>query len=289
MSGIDLHVHTTASDGRYSPAEIVRRAAVLGLAVIGISDHDTVEGIVPALEAAKAYPSLVVIPAVELSTDVPKGEVHMLGYFVDYTSVEFKSNLDRMRFSRFERALKMVEKIRRLGLDIDWQRVQEIAGEGILARPHIAQALLEKGYVTSFQDAFIKYIGRRGPAYVEREKVTPKEAVELILKAGGLPVMAHPLTVGDPEETIVALKLVGMVGLEVYYARYTSEDISHMLGLAQKYGLIPTGGTDYHGIDDANETMMGGIDVPMQSAERLIALAKERGLNILALEIKENA
>jgi predicted metal-dependent phosphoesterase TrpH len=288
VSKVDLHIHTTASDGKLSPAEIVRRAITLGIEFIAITDHDTVEGIRPALLAAKAYPSLTVIPGVELSTDVPKGEVHVLGYFIDYTDDNFQSSLEKMRHSRTERARKMVEKLQALGLAIEWQRVREIAGDGILARPHIAQALIEKGYAVSIKDAFSKYIGRRSPAYVTREKVTPGEAIQLILKAGGLPVLAHPLTVTDPEETIVELKSGGLVGIEAHYALYSLEEINALLGLAYRFSLIPTGGTDYHGFNDANETMMGGMNVPLESAERLFALAKDRGLKIAEPAIRES-
>jgi len=280
MSRVDLHIHTTASDGKHTPAGIVERAADLGMKVIAISDHDNVEGIIPAIETAKNYPSLTVIPAVELSTDVPKGEVHILGYFIDYTDEDFKVSLSRMRASREVRARKMVEKLQSLGLDIDWRRVQQIAGEGILARPHIAQALIEKGYVANFQEAFQKYIGRRGSAYVEREKITPDEAVALILKARGLPVMAHPLTVPDTEPMVAGLQTDGLVGIEVYYPRHSLEQVNILLSLAKRFGLIPTGGTDYHGIDESAETVIGANDVPIESAELLISLAIERGLKI---------
>ena len=192
MSKVDLHIHSTASDGRLNPADIVRQAAERELSVIAIADHDTVDGIAPAIEAAKAFPKLKVIPAIELSTDVPQGEVHVLGYFIDYADREFHVILERMRHSRLYRARGMIAKLKNLGIHIDWERVQEIAGEGSIGRPHIAQAMLEKGYITSFKEAFDKYISRDGPAYVEREKMTPVEAVELLLQVNGLPVLAHP-------------------------------------------------------------------------------------------------
>jgi predicted metal-dependent phosphoesterase TrpH len=283
VAKVDLHIHTTASDGKRTPAEIVRKAAELGLGVIAITDHDTVEGIPPALETAKNYPALRVIPGVELSTDIPKGEIHILGYFIDYTDREFRSSLETMRSSRVERARKMVENLSKLGIRLEWRRVQEIAGGGALGRPHIAQAMLEKGYISSLQDAFRNYIGHGGPAYVERDKLTPVEAVKLILKADGLPVLAHPLTAGDVEETIVELKAVGLVGMEVYYASYSFEDLNPLLGLAYKHGLVATGGTDYHGIDETTETMIGGADVPSRAAEQLIALAVQRGLKTVSI------
>jgi predicted metal-dependent phosphoesterase TrpH len=276
MTKVDLHIHSTASDGRYSPAEIVSRAAAGGLAVIALADHDTVDGIIPALEAAKTFPWLKVIPCVEISTDVPDGEVHVLGYFIDYTDPELQATLERMRNSRRERAQKMVARLNDLGIHIEWERVREIAGGSAFGRPHVAQAMLEKGYIDSLKEAFTRYIGRNGPAYVEREKMTPVEAVELIVKSSGLPVLAHPFTVPDPEVLVAELKEAGLAGIEAYYGGYTVQEIEKLVHLASKYGIITTGGSDYHGLDDNNETMLGGVDVPLESAERLIALARQR-------------
>ena len=278
MSKVDLHIHSTASDGRLSPAEVVRKSAEAGLTVIALADHDTVDGIVPALEAAKAFPRLKVMPCVEISTDVPQGEVHVLGYFIDYTHPELQATLRRMRNSRQERAQGMIAKLRNLGLPVEWERVQEIASGGSMGRPHLAQAMLEKGYIASIKEAFTKYIGWGGPAYVGREKMTPGEAAELILLANGLPVLAHPSTFDDPEAMIIELKASGLVGIEAYYDAYTAEEISRLVNLADRYGLIVTGGSDYHGLDASAETMIGGADVPIESAEQLIALAKQRAL-----------
>ena len=280
MSQIDLHIHSTASDGRYRPEEIVRRAAALGLTVIALADHDSVDGITPALEAAKNFPRLKVIPCVEMSTDVDRGEVHVLGYFIDYTSQELKAALARFRDSREGRAQGMITKLAGLGIHIAWPRVQEIAGDGSVGRPHIARAMLEKGYITSIKEAFDKYIARDGPAYVEREKMTPAEAVALIVRTNGLPVMAHPFTVPDPEAMLPELKAAGLVGIEAYYNGYTAEEINRLVSLAKRHNLIVTGGTDYHGLDDGSEIMMGGIDVPASSVERLTALAEHRKLKL---------
>jgi hypothetical protein len=283
MSRVDLHIHSNASDGRYSPAEIVRTAATAGLKVIALTDHDTIDGLVPAIEAAKEFPSLTLIPGVELSTDIPSGEVHVLGYFIEYSDQELKASLERMRNSRANRADKMVAKLKELGCNIELERVKEIAGNGALGRAHIAQALLEKGYIGSFKDAFTKYIGHGCPAYVGREKLTPAEAVKLVLKANGLPVLAHPFTALNPEEVIKELKTVGLVGMEVYYAGYLPTEVNSLLGLAQKYDLIPTGGTDYHGIDATSDITIGGTDVPIQSVERLMVLAGQRGIKTPSL------
>jgi len=280
MSAIDLHIHSTASDGRFSPADIVRKSVAEGLNVIALADHDTVDGIAPALETAGAFPRLRVIPCVEISTDFPEGEVHILGYFIDYTDRELQSTLERMRNSRWERAKGMVAKLNNLGVRIHWQRVQEIAAGGALGRPHIAQAMLEKGYAGSIKEAFDKYIGHGGPAYVEREKITPVAAVDLILRTGGLPVLAHPLTIPDPETLVIELKPAGLVGIEAYYGGYTPQEIDNLVSLAYKYSMITTGGSDYHGLDDSAETMLGGVDVPAESIEQLMALAEQRGLTL---------
>jgi predicted metal-dependent phosphoesterase TrpH len=273
MSKVDLHIHSTASDGKHAPEEVVRRAGEKGLTIIALADHDTVDGIVPALKAVTGFPRLNLIPGVEVSTDVPRGEVHILGYFIDYTSAELAETLARFRHSREGRARHMLEKLAGLGIHIEWERVREIAGAGTIARPHIAQAMLEKGYIASIREAFDKYIARDGPAYVEREKMAPAEAVALIRQSGGLAVMAHPFTVPDPEAMIAELKEAGMVGIEAYYNGYTAEEVNRLVTLAQRHRLIATGGSDYHGLDDRNETPMGGVEVPLAAAESLIALA----------------
>jgi hypothetical protein len=253
-------------------------AVAKGLTTIALADHDTVDGIAPALEAAAEFPELTVIPAVELSTDTPNGEVHILGYFIDYTDQVFKASLERMRNSRIDRARKMVVKLKELGCNIEWERIQEIAGNGALGRAHVAQALLEKGYITSFKEAFSKYIGHDCPAYVGREKLVPAAAVQLVLKANGLPVLAHPYTSLNPEGMVKELKPLGLVGVEVYYAGYLPVEVTSLLNLAQKYDLIPTGGTDYHGIDVASDIILGGTEVPKSCVERLTALAEQRSL-----------
>ena len=280
VSGVDLHLHSTASDGQFSPEEVVRKSAEHGLSVIAIADHDTVDGIVPALQAAGAFPGLKVIPAVEISTYVPRGEVHILGYFIDYTSQELKVRLKRMRSGRRERAQRMIAKLKDLDLPISWQRVQEIAGTGSIGRPHIAQAMLEKGYVASLGEVFAEYLGRGGPAYVEWQKIAPAEAVELILRANGLPVLAHPSTADNPEELVVELKGAGLAGIEAYYNGYTADDVADLIALADKHELVATGGSDYHGLPANIETVIGGVDVPLEAVDRLIALAEQRGLEV---------
>ena len=274
MGQVDLHIHSTASDGKLTPAEVVQEAAERGLTFIALADHDTIDGIAQAQNAAKSFPDLKVIPGVEISTDIPQGEVHVLGYFIDYADPQLKTALDKFRNSRLMRAQGMIAKLNKLGMNIDWQRVQDIAGGSSIGRPHIAQAMLEKGYIASMKQAFTDYIGRNGPAYVEREKMTPAEAVELILKAKGLPVLAHPLTAGDAEAMTIELQAAGLAGIEAYYDGYTPPEINQLVGLADKYNLIATGGSDYHGLDDT-ETAIGGTEVPIASVEQLMARVKQ--------------
>jgi 3',5'-nucleoside bisphosphate phosphatase len=276
VSQVDLHTHSTASDGRLSPDAIVRMAAEMGLKYLSLTDHDSVSGVPAALKAAQSFPGLTFIPGVEISTEVADGEVHMLGYFIDFNNKEFEQSLERFRDSRLGRAQGMITKLAKLGIHIDWARVKEIAGDGSVGRPHVARAMMEKGYIRTFDEAFEKYIGHGGPAYVERDKMTPREAVELILLAKGLPVLAHPFTVLHPEELVKELKPIGLEGLEAYYKDASPEDTGKMLALAREQGLIATGGSDYHGSGEPNEVKLGGVNVPLQAATNLIALAGKR-------------
>lgn len=267
----DLHLHTTASDGRYSPEELVGMAARLGLEIIAITDHDSMDGIAPAFRAAQSFPTLKVIPGVEIGTDVPDGEVHVLGYFVDYLDATLVDKLAELRDSRKTRAKKMIAKLSNLEIHIEWERVQEIAGSGSVGRPHIAQAIAEKGYVQSPKEAFVKYIGREGPAYAEREKMTPEEVVELVVSAGGLAVLAHPADIAHLEELIPRLQRAGLAGIEVYYNAYGAKTIQHLASLAHKHSLIATGGSDFHGLEHLTETPIGGADIPSECVSRLVA------------------
>lgn len=276
MGWVDLHVHSTASDGKLTPAEVIGEAAEKGMSYIALADHDTVDGIAAAKKAAQSFPGLTVIPAIEISTDIPQGEVHVLGYFIDYTDAELLAKLEDFKDSRLKRAQAMVAKLADLGVPVAWQRVLEIAGSSTIGRPHIAQAMMEKGHVASFKNAFDEYLGHGKPAYVAREKMLPAEAVAIIVKAKGLPVLAHPLTTEDPEGLITELKPAGLVGLEAFYGEYDAEEVEGLLALAQKHGLIATGGSDFHGIEPEEETAIGGADVPLEAVERLIALKEKK-------------
>ena len=277
----DLHLHTTASDGRLEPKEIVSLAISVGLDVIAVTDHDTVDGVEPALKAASDSNLLKVIPGVEINTDVAKGEVHILGYFIDFTDKKLAATLRKLRDSRLGRAQKMIAKLGDLGMKIDWQRVSELAQGGTVGRPHISQALFEKGYVRSEKEAFDKYIGHNGPAYVERHKLLPDEAVKLILDAKGLPVLAHPADIADLEELVPKLKATGLIGLEIYYGNYGPKTIDRLAKIARQYDLVTTGGTDYHAFGDGLEVGIGSRLTPARSVEQLFALADKRSLELI--------
>jgi len=273
---VDLHLHTTASDGQLSPAEIVRKAAELGLSVIAITDHDSVEGVEPALAAAEDFPGLLVIPGVELSADISGGEAHILGYFIDHHDQGLKRSLESLRNSRRERGRKIVAKLVQLNVDVNWQHVLDLAAGASVGRPHIAQAMLERGYISSLREAFTKYIGRDGPAYVERERLTPRQAVELVLRANGLPTLAHPADIEGLESLIPLLKQAGLVGLESYYDGYSKRTISWLNGLAHDHGLIPCGGSDYHGPQSDIGSEPGRVNLPPECIAQLMALAEQR-------------
>jgi predicted metal-dependent phosphoesterase TrpH len=272
MGKVDLHIHTTASDGRFSPAEIVLKAQNSGLEYIAITDHDSVDGVVAAQETAGRLSGITVIAGVEINTDIPAGELHILGYFIEVDNRELTAGLERLRNSRVERAKRMVQKLNALGVKIDYRRVQELAGTGSVGRPHVAEAMLEKGYITTLKEAFNRYIGRNGPAYVERDKITPADATKLILQAQGIPVMAHPLTSENHEKLIAELKSAGLMGLEIYYNGYSLEQIDGLLTIAQNYDLISTGGSDFHGLDAAAEPPLGTVEVPAECVEQLMQL-----------------
>jgi len=275
-SRADLHTHSTYSDGRLTPTELIEQAVSRGLEALALTDHDCIDGIAEAQEAAQRYPQLIFIPGVELGTDVPHGEVHMLGYFLDWQDPHLQGRLAHLRRSRLERGQKMLAKLKHLGIDISWQRVQEIAGDGAIGRPHIALAMLEAGHISSLDEAFDRYLGRNGPAYAEREKITPAEAVQLLTGASGLPVLAHPRDIENLESLVVQLKEAALIGIEVYYQDYDQPTIDRLLAVARQHGLLPLGGSDFHGIGSAHERDLGDIPLPFEPVEQLLALARQR-------------
>jgi len=274
----DLHAHTTASDGSLTPAELVARAVELDIKVIAITDHDSVEGVPEAIKAARSYPQITVIPGVEISTDIPNNEIHVLGYFMDCNDQKLCDELARLRISRQTRAEKMSEKLKVLGLPIDYDRVLELAGEGSVGRPHVAKVMLENGYINEFREAFDNYIGRNGPAYVEREKMLPEEAIALVANASGLPVLAHPADIDNIEKLLPLYIENGLIGLETYYHWYNQQTIKRLADLARRYNLITTGGSDYHNDNGDAGGQLGDVDIPRKSIEKLLSLAREKGL-----------
>ena len=275
---VDLHLHTTASDGRLSPTELIHLLASQGLKQVAISDHDTTEGLAEAFAAAEEFPDMRIIPAIELSTDIPGDEVHMLGYFLRHEDEELQKILREFRMGRLERGRMMVDKLATLGISIEWERVQEIAGGGSVGRPHIALAMVEKGYCKEPKDAFPEYLGRNGSAYVERSKMTPPEAVDMLIRFGAVPVLAHPAYLNDMETTIAELAEAGIVGLEVHYAQFSPETVQQLAGLADRYGLIPCGGSDYHGLGNEGEPLPGTLGPPPET----VGLLEEAASKIAA-------
>jgi len=264
---IDLHLHTTASDGRLTPSEVVQLALERGLTAIALTDHDTTDGVAEA-QAAAAGTGLEVIASVEINTESDAGDVHFLGYFVDPDDAAFQNHLATLRDARLGRARRMAEKLAALGMPLDWERVQAIAGEGAVGRPHVARALLERGYVATLGEAFEKYIGHEGPAYVPRYRLTPEEAIAAIQAAGGVAVLAHPAEAGTIP-LIPRLVAGGLDGLEVYYPEHTPEDRDTLLALAEQYGLAVSGGSDFHAPDDPHHAPLGSVWVPPEAVEEL--------------------
>ena len=281
---VDLHLHTTASDGRLTPTELVHLAASKGLRTISVSDHDTTAGLAEAQRAVDEVRGMRLIPGIELSCDVPGGEVHMLGYFMDTSDAGFQRTLEIFREGRLARGEGMVQKLAEFGLHIEWERVLEIAGDASVGRPHVAQALVEAGYFSEPAEAFREYLGRNGKAYVERAKLTPPDAVKMLNDVGGVAVFAHPWFErrgGEPEpeqsliETVEELKAAGLHGMEVHYAMYDEATVDWLADLARAYDLIPCGGSDYHHSGNAREPLPGVNGPPMESVERLEAAARQ--------------
>ena len=274
---VDLHSHTTVSDGVLSPEELVDHAAHKGVRFLAITDHDTTGGLARALERAERHPSLTIIPGVEFSADVTEGEVHILGYLDSYEDPGFQNEMERFRDGRVGRAQGMVEKLSAIGLEIDWERVKEIAGDGAIGRPHVAQAMVERGHVKSVQEAFDMYIGRDGPAYVGRVKLTPTDAIKLIQSVGGRAVLAHPSFTRNVESLLPSMKADGLAGMEVYYARYSPDQVARLKRLADQHGLVPCGGSDYHGPGLGPDVDLGDVDVPESSVVRLLGIGNSKG------------
>lgn len=259
--GYDLHVHTLASDGTLSPREVIQKAIDQGLKGLAITDHDTVAGLQSAWEfVAQQHYVIDFIPGIEMNTEAGLHEVHILGYFIDWKNINLLHRLEEIKKARQQRAITMVDRLNQLGFNIHLQRVRELAGSDLLARPHIAMAMMEKGYVFSVKEAFEKHIGKGKPAYVPRYKFLPNEAVSLIKGAGGLAVLAHPGLVGD-DRLVRQLLNRGMDGIEVYYPEHSEDDVARYLEMAEERGLLVTGGSDFHG-SNSGRNCLGCVKVP---------------------------
>lgn len=268
--GVDLHTHSTASDGLLSPAAVVELASERHVTVLSLTDHDTTDGLREA--AARAMELRIeFIPGVEFSTRVDEGEVHILGYFVDETNAELAHELAKFRQAREDRAATMVQRLRDAGAPIELPRVHELAGGATIGRPHIARALIEAGHARGIDDAFARFLVRGRPGYVERYRLAPPEAVALLRRTGAVPVLAHPHSVADLAALLPELVAAGLRGLECYYGDYDGPRRTRWLEVARRHGLIPTGGTDFHGGSAMHRRPLGSVDVPLSSVASLRA------------------
>lgn len=274
LHNIDLHTHTTASDGVDTPAELVRFAVEQGVSVLGVTDHDTVAALPEVQRRADAV-GITLIPGVELSTTVDRAEVHILGYFVDIADTGFTDALHDLAMTRYRRIEQMIEKLRGLGYDIDGDAILAQAEFGSIGRPHVARALIDIGAATDVPDAFERYLKAGRPGYVPRDPFMPEDAVRLLVDHRAIPVLAHPFTTKDIEGTLKRLVPVGLQGFETYYAEYTPEQHVQLRAIADEWGLIPTGGSDYHGVGFREGRILGSAPVPGEVAERLFAAREQ--------------
>lgn len=270
-SKVDLHVHTTASDGALTPAQVVELAIRRGIEVVAVTDHDTVAGVAPALEQAAGLP-IKVVPGVEISAEHQGVQVHILGYFVDHTSETLVAWLDRFRQARRLRAQQTLDRLQALGIPLAWDSLSQAAEQGVVGRPHIARALVKAGHVATIEEAFGRYLNPGQPAYMPRLKASPTEAIRAISKAGGLPVLAHPWCIAF---MIESLATQGLVGLETHYRGYDSCQTRRLARLARERSLICTGGTDFHGLA-GDALSLGDIAVPPGCVAELEARRAQR-------------
>lgn len=269
----DLHVHSTASDGTLSPTDLVALALERGLRVLAITDHDSVDGVNEALAAAKGTP-LTVIPALELSATEGGHDVHVLGYFVRHEDQLLLTRLAELRAARLVRARAMVEQLSEAGYTVTIAEVLALAEGGAVGRSHVARALVDAGHAEDIRDAFVRLIGRGRPFYVGKEARSAVEAIGIIHEAGGLAVIAHP-GVSHDEEIVEELVAAGLDGIEAYHADHTPEQRRYFAEVAERHGLLVTGGTDFHGVDAPNPRL-GDSTLPAEALEAFLAGAPER-------------
>jgi predicted metal-dependent phosphoesterase TrpH len=275
MDKIDLHTHTTASDGVLSPTELVRRAAAVGIGTLGITDHDTTAGLDEAQAEARAH-GIRIVPGVEFGADYRGNEVHMLGYLFDPHNPTLISTLAELREGRFGRARRMLERLEPLGVSVPWERVLEIAGDAAPGRPHLAQALIEAGYADTIDEVFERYLGHGRPGYVERTQLSPQDCIALVHQAGGVASLAHPTWLSEPVHLLAQLVDAELDGIEVYYGAYNEDTVAWLEGLARKFGLVPTGGTDFHGPAGLAHADLGSRSLPPECLRELERRAEAR-------------
>lgn len=266
MKFADLHIHTDFSDSTFSPEEVAAHAGEKGLSAIAICDHDCVDGIEPCEKAASPL-GIEVISGIELTVEKEDAEIHILGYFIDRKVEWFQNRLKAMRESRISRVYEMVEKLNALGINVKVEDVFRLAGRGSVGRLHLAQAMLKTGKVKSFREVFGKYIGFQKPCYVPHVKFSPQEAIEFILKDGGVPVLAHP-GIMNKDEYIPELVGYGLKGIEAYHTDHSSGVVKHYEELAEEYGLLTTGGSDCHGMGKGR-VLIGTVRIPYELVEKL--------------------
>jgi predicted metal-dependent phosphoesterase TrpH len=258
---IDLHIHTTASDGSLTPTQVVEEARQAGLSVISVADHDTTSGVAEALEVQDAH-GVIVVPGVEISASHPSGEAHILGYWMDYTDQAFQAFLERPRSTRGPRIIEMCKRLRGLGLDVHAEEVfEEAGGNEAVGRPHLAKVLLAKGYVKDMEEAFRGYLTKGAPAYVKRIKNSTAETIAAIHRCGGVSVIAHPGLLKDPG-LIDSLIHEGAMGIEVLCHEHDSAAVESYSKMADRNGLLKTGGSDYHGDMLEKSFRLGDLQVP---------------------------
>jgi predicted metal-dependent phosphoesterase TrpH len=243
---IDLHIHSNWSDSTLTPREIVANAKEKGLRAVAVTDHDSVGGVAEAM-AVGVELEVEVISGVELSVSDGVSDIHVLGYFVDHSDEYFVSELERFKAARLERVKKILAKLKQLEVDIELESVLKIAENGALGRPHVAEALLDSGYVDTFEEAFRRYIGHRSPAYVPKLLLSPKDAFRLVEKAGGISALAHPGTV-QRDDLIPEFVELGMKAIEVWHPKHDRGAVKYYMEIAKRYGLAVTGGSDSHGL-----------------------------------------
>ena len=262
----DLHVHTHLSDGTFTPEEMVENARKVGLSCIAVTDHDCVDGIGPAMKAAKKH-GPEIIPGVEMSAQEKGREVHLLGFFPDIKDKRFLEKLKSIRRNRVERVYKMVERLKKYNVRLDPSRIFELSGPGSVGRLHVAAVLEEQGYVSSIEEAFKRFIGDKGPCYVAHYEISAKDAISELKRVGAVVVYAHPHLMGG-DRLIAQFIKYGLDGIEAYHSEHTKAVAKRYVELAKEYGLLVTGGSDCHGLNKGR-MLMGTVTVSYSLVEEL--------------------